>query len=128
MKTTFATIDDIINKKVACPIDIAIIPNTMGINLCNVEGISWTIQKDNQMISLTLHFLPAPDGNPHYLKKIADLNLTARSTNALHSEGIYLVRDLMKISRFELSRIPALGRKSQQEVVDILASMNLSLS
>jgi hypothetical protein len=41
------------------PLDIGVIPNHMGINLCSVEGMSWTRQDDGQLVSLTIHFRPA---------------------------------------------------------------------
>jgi hypothetical protein len=41
------------------PLDPAVIPNHMGINLCSVEGMSWTRQEDDQLVSLTIHFNPA---------------------------------------------------------------------
>jgi hypothetical protein len=41
------------------PLDPAVIPNHMGINLCSVEGIGWTRQDDGQLVSLTIHFLSA---------------------------------------------------------------------
>jgi len=40
------------------PLDPAVIPNHMGINLCSVEGMSWTRQEDGQLVSLTIHFAP----------------------------------------------------------------------
>jgi hypothetical protein len=40
------------------PLDPAVIPNHMGINLCSVEGISWTRKEDGQLVSLTIHFNP----------------------------------------------------------------------
>ena len=30
----------------------------MGINLVSVEAISWTRQDDNQLVNLTIHFIP----------------------------------------------------------------------
>jgi hypothetical protein len=68
MKTTTRTIEDIIKDdengktpdgKFACPLPLQIIPNNMGINLCSVEAISWTKQDDGQLVSLTIHFIPA---------------------------------------------------------------------
>lgn len=59
------TIDEIIadetgEKRKECPIDIGVIPNYMGINLCAVDSIEWTKQKsDNQLISVTINFFPA---------------------------------------------------------------------
>jgi hypothetical protein len=46
------------------PLDPAVIPNHMGINLCSVEGMSWTRQEDGQLVSLTVHFIPNPAGDP----------------------------------------------------------------
>jgi hypothetical protein len=40
------------------PLDPAVIPNHMGVNLCSVEGMSWTRQEDGQLVSLTIHFNP----------------------------------------------------------------------
>jgi hypothetical protein len=41
------------------PLDPAVIPNHMGINLCSIDGMSWTRQEDGQLVSLTIHFCPA---------------------------------------------------------------------
>jgi hypothetical protein len=43
------------------PLGLEVIPNNMGINLCSVEGMSWTKQDDGQLVSLTIHFVPAPE-------------------------------------------------------------------
>jgi len=60
MKTTFKTVDELLVGN-NCPLPLQTIPNFMGINLCSVEGISWTRQKDNQLVSLTVHFIPEND-------------------------------------------------------------------
>lgn len=59
LKTTFATTKELLDQEVKSPISLAVIPNYMGINLCSVEGLSWTRQDDGQLISLTVHFVPA---------------------------------------------------------------------
>jgi len=41
------------------PLPPAAIPNYMGINLCSVEGMSWTRQENGELVSLTIHFEPA---------------------------------------------------------------------
>jgi len=43
------------------PLSPRFIPNHMGINLCSVEGMSWTKQADGQLVSLTIHFIPASE-------------------------------------------------------------------
>lgn len=40
------------------PLPLEIIPNQMGINLCNVDAITWTQRDDGQLVSLTIHFIP----------------------------------------------------------------------
>jgi hypothetical protein len=62
MKTTFHTVAEIVERKIETPIDLAVIPNHMGINLCSVEGMTWTKRPDGQLVSLTIHFLPDDEG------------------------------------------------------------------
>ena len=57
MKTTFATIDEIIHGR-ECPFPISVIPNNLGINLCAVDAISWTALDDGQLVILNSHFKP----------------------------------------------------------------------
>lgn len=59
MKTVTRTIDDIIENKGDCPLDISIIPNKLGINLCSVDSITYTRQNDGQLVNLTINFIPA---------------------------------------------------------------------
>ena len=40
------------------PLPLSVIPNYMGINLCSVDKLSWTRQKDGQLVDLTIHFSP----------------------------------------------------------------------
>jgi hypothetical protein len=42
------------------PLDLGVIPNHMGINLCSVAGIGWTKGEDGQLVDLTIRFAPAP--------------------------------------------------------------------
>lgn len=63
MKTTFKTTHELIYETPeGAPLDPAVIPNHMGINLNSVEGMSWTRQDDGQFVSLTIHFRPEPEG------------------------------------------------------------------
>ena len=54
-----AKISDIIDGKAESPLPIEVIPNHMGINLCSVDSVSWERQPDGQLVSLTIHFIPA---------------------------------------------------------------------
>lgn len=60
MKTIFKTTAEIDADPKCCPLDLTTIPNYMGINLVSVEGVTWTKQDDGQLVSLTIHFIPAP--------------------------------------------------------------------
>lgn len=73
METTFKKTVQLIKEEGdnLCPIPIDVIPNQMGINLCSVEGISWTKQSDGQLVNLTIHFLPEEKefvGNPEEIR------------------------------------------------------------
>ena len=57
MKTTTRAVKDII-AGAECPLPLNVIPNSMGINLCSVESLSWTKQADDQLVSLTINFKP----------------------------------------------------------------------
>jgi DNA-directed RNA polymerase subunit alpha len=50
-----------------------------------------------------------------------------RSANCLKAENIYFIGDLIQRSESELLRTPNLGRKSLNDIKDVLASKSLSL-
>ena len=41
-----------------CPFPLSTIPNSMGINLCSVESLSWTSRADGQLVDLNIKFIP----------------------------------------------------------------------
>ena len=59
MKTTTKTVTELIENKES-PLPLEVIPNNMGISLCNVDALTWTRQDDGQLVSLTIHFVPMP--------------------------------------------------------------------
>ncbi|MBL6902897.1 MAG: DNA-directed RNA polymerase subunit alpha [SAR86 cluster bacterium] len=67
------------------------------------------------------------DFDPLLLRPIEELELTVRSTNCLKAESIFLIGDLIHRSEFDLLRTPNLGKKSLNEIKDVLASKGLSL-
>ncbi len=60
------SITEIIDNNGYCPMNINIIPNNIGINLCAVDSIEWIEREDCQLVSLTINFIPSED--PNYLK------------------------------------------------------------
>ncbi|MGN1394488.1 MAG: DNA-directed RNA polymerase subunit alpha [Succinivibrionaceae bacterium] len=69
--------------------------------------------------------IPAPD--PVLLKPVDDLELTVRSANCLKAEQIQYIGDLVQCTEVELLQTPNLGRKSLNEIKDVLAQRGLSL-
>ena len=67
------------------------------------------------------------DFDPLLLRSIEELELTVRSTNCLKAESIFLIGDLIHRSEFDLLKTPNLGKKSLNEIKDVLASKELSL-
>jgi hypothetical protein len=66
MKTFHKTVEELIGldkTKRRSPIPLDVIPNRMGINLCSVDSISWMAQEDDQLVSVTIHFKPEPEGS-----------------------------------------------------------------
>ena len=67
------------------------------------------------------------DFDPLLLRSIEELELTVRSTNCLKAESIFLIGDLIQRSEFDLLKTPNLGKKSLNEIKDVLDSKGLSL-
>lgn len=59
--------------------------------------------------------------------RIAELELTVRTTEKLHENEIFFVGQLLKLSEKDLFRFPGLGRKSVRELEDILSYHGLTL-
>ncbi|SIN71847.1 DNA-directed RNA polymerase subunit alpha [Sulfurivirga caldicuralii] len=65
--------------------------------------------------------------DPIYLQPVDDLELTVRSANCLKAEQIYYIGDLVQRTEQQLLKTPNLGKKSLQEIKDVLAQRGLSL-
>jgi DNA-directed RNA polymerase subunit alpha len=64
---------------------------------------------------------------PELLRPVDDLELTVRSANCLKAENIYYIGDLIQRTETELLKTPNLGRKSLNEIKEVLASRGLTL-
>ena len=65
--------------------------------------------------------------DPILLRPVDELELTVRSANCLKAENIYYIGDLIQRTETELLKTPNLGRKSLNEIKEVLASRGLSL-
>ena len=66
-----------------------------------------------------------PQVDPILLRPVDDLELTVRSANCLKAENIYYIGDLIQRTETELLKTPNLGRKSLNEIKEVLASRGL---
>ena len=65
--------------------------------------------------------------DPILLRPVDDLELTVRSANCLKAENIYYIGDLIQRTENELLKTPNLGRKSLNEIKEVLATRGLTL-
>ena len=68
-----------------------------------------------------------PKVDPILLRPVDDLELTPRSSNCLKAQSIHYIGDLIQYSENDLLRTPNLGRKSLNEIKQVLAEHGLSL-
>ncbi|MDO9237187.1 MAG: DNA-directed RNA polymerase subunit alpha [Aquabacterium sp.] len=69
----------------------------------------------------------AQNFDPILLRPVDELELTVRSANCLKAENIYYIGDLIQRTETELLKTPNLGRKSLNEIKEVLASRGLAL-
>ncbi len=65
--------------------------------------------------------------DPILLRPVDELELTVRSANCLKAENIFYIGDLIQRTENELLKTPNLGRKSLNEIKEVLASRGLTL-
>ena len=83
------------------------------------------------------HAAPAPEAggvsgdtqqiNRYLLKKVDELELSVRSANCLKNDNIIYIGDLVGKTEAEMLRTPNFGRKSLNEIKEVLSSMGLRL-
>ena len=61
------------------------------------------------------------------LKKVDELELSVRSANCLKNDNIVYIGDLIQKSEAEMLRTPNFGRKSLNEIKEVLSEMSLHL-
>lgn len=69
----------------------------------------------------------APKWNPYLFRKVDELELSVRSANCLKNDDIVYIGDLVQKTEAEMLKTPNFGRKSLNEIKEVLEEMNLSL-
>ncbi|OGT21711.1 MAG: DNA-directed RNA polymerase subunit alpha [Gammaproteobacteria bacterium RIFCSPHIGHO2_02_FULL_42_13] len=65
--------------------------------------------------------------DPILLRPVEDLELTVRSANCLKAENIHYIGDLVQRTETDLLKTPNLGKKSLNEIKEVLSSRSLAL-
>ncbi|MDR0406933.1 MAG: DNA-directed RNA polymerase subunit alpha [Holosporales bacterium] len=65
--------------------------------------------------------------DPNLLRRIEELEFSVRVLNCLKGENIVYVGDLVQFSEYKMLRTPNFGRKSLNEIKEVLARMDLAL-
>ena len=65
--------------------------------------------------------------NRNLLKKVEELELSVRSANCLKNDNIIYIGDLVQKTEAEMLRTPNFGRKSLNEIKEVLAKMGIHL-
>ncbi|HEX9646941.1 MAG TPA: DNA-directed RNA polymerase subunit alpha [Alphaproteobacteria bacterium] len=68
-----------------------------------------------------------PAFNPNLLRKVDELELSVRSANCLKNDNIIYIGDLVQKTEAEMLRTPNFGRKSLNEIKEVLGQLGLHL-
>ena len=113
------------------------------------DAVAYAARILQDQLSLFVHFeegIPQPTGgamighaaaepsesdtntlNRYLLKKVDELELSVRSANCLKNDNIIYIGDLVQKTEAEMLRTPNFGRKSLNEIKEVLSSMGLRL-
>lgn len=65
--------------------------------------------------------------SPHLLRKVEELELSVRSSNCFKNDNIVYIGDLVQKTEAEMLKTPNFGRKSLNEIKEVLGKLNLRL-
>lgn len=68
-----------------------------------------------------------PKWNSHLFRKVDELELSVRSANCLKNDDIVYIGDLVQKTEAEMLKTPNFGRKSLNEIKEVLDEMSLNL-
>ncbi len=91
------------------------------------DQLSVFVNFDEPEQEVTQETVPELAFNPALLKKVDELELSVRSANCLKNDNIIYIGDLIQKTEGEMLRTPNFGRKSLNEIKEVLAQMGLHL-
>ena len=91
------------------------------------EQMSLFINFDEPKVVEKKPQITEPEFNKNLLKKVDELELSVRSMNCLKNDNIVYIGDLVQKTEPEMLRTPNFGRKSLNEIKEVLNSMSLYL-
>jgi len=91
------------------------------------EQMSLFINFEEPKVVETKPQITEPEFNKNLLKKVDELELSVRSMNCLKNDNIVYIGDLVQKTEPEMLRTPNFGRKSLNEIKEVLNSMSLYL-
>jgi DNA-directed RNA polymerase subunit alpha len=90
-------------------------------------GVSSGLSFDEPVEAPVKEVSTEPEFNKNLLRKVDELELSVRSMNCLKNDNIIYIGDLVQKSEGEMLRTPNFGRKSLNEIKEVLTGMSLYL-
>src|SRR6266480_4169199 len=108
------------------------------LQICTLDEVAYAARILQDQLNVCVNFeeprkevaqeiIPDLAFNPAFLKKVDELELSVRSANCLKNDNIVYIGDLVQKSEAEMLRTPNFGRKSLNEIKEVLAQMGLHL-
>lgn len=91
------------------------------------DQLSLFINFDDVPMGETAEESSRPKWNPNLFRKVDELELSVRSANCLKNDDIVYIGDLVQKTEAEMLKTPNFGRKSLNEIKEVLDEMDLNL-
>ncbi len=90
------------------------------------EQVGVFVSKKEELVQVEKKVSLLQDIDPNLLRKVNELELSVRSANCLKNDNIVYIGDLVQKTEQDMLKTPNFGRKSLNEIRDILGQLNLS--
>ena len=91
------------------------------------DQLGMFVNFDEPQETIVIEQSKEPEFNKNLLRKVDELELSVRSMNCLKNDNIVYIGDLVQKSEGEMLRTPNFGRKSLNEIKEVLTGMSLYL-